>query len=77
MAVEVVGAVEVVTVKADAVDVGAVPRDVGEAVGVDVSTGACTVSVDAAVALTVAVVDEVVTAGTATVGVSSVSADAA
>jgi len=75
--VEVVGAVEVVTVKADAVDVGAVPRDVGEEVGVDVSVGACTVSVDAAVALTVAVVDEVVTAGTATVGVSSVSADAA
>ncbi len=77
MVIEAVGAVEVVTVRADAVDVGAVPRDVGEAVGVDVSTGACTVSVDAAVAVTVTVVDGVVTAGTATVGVSSGSADAA
>ena len=45
MVVEVVGAVEVVTVKADAVDVGAVSRDDGEAVGEDVSTGACTLSV--------------------------------
>ncbi len=75
--IEAVGAVEVVTVKAGAVDVGAVLRDVGEAVGVDVRTGACTVSIDAAVAVTVTVVDGVVTAGTATVGVSSGSADAA
>ena len=75
--IEVVGVGEVVTVKADAVDVGAVSRDVGEAVGVDVSTGACTVSVDAAVAATIAVVDGLVTADTAIVGISSVSADAA
>ena len=75
--VEVVGAFEVVPVNADAVDVGAVSRDVGEAVGVDVSTGACAVSVDAAVAAKIAVVDGVVTADTAIAGVSSASADAA
>ncbi len=77
MVIEAVGAVEVVTVRADAVDVGAVPKDVGDAVGVEVRAGACTVSVDTAVSVPITVVDGVVTAGTATVGVSSGSADAA
>ena len=75
-AAEVVGAVEGVTVKTDAVDVGAISEEVGETVGVDVSTGACTVSVDAAVAVTIVMIDGVVAADTAIVGVSTVSADA-
>ncbi len=41
------------------------------------NTGACTVSVDAAVAVTIAMVDGVVTADAARVGVGSGSADAA